>query len=286
MDIQKFSPAKAEIQSAVEEVKNLTINGIDDVAGYEAVKLGKKRLAEYRIDITKFGKKQREEALAYQREVLRQEKELLEMIEPTELRLKGELEAIDEEKKRQERIVLLPTRIKMLEEIGIKLLDAEILRMDEKEFSEYYNTEKLAYLERKAQVEREEREKKEREAEIERLKQEAVEKAKKEAEEKAELEKKELAEKAEKEKQEAIDKIKREQEEKDRKAKEEADRIKQAEEERMKKEKEDKEKAEKNKKYQDWLKKHGYNEQTKDKFYIKREGNTFTIYIKTGEITI
>lgn len=92
MEIAKFNPAKEEIQAVVMEVEGLTISGVDDVAGYEAVKAGKKKLADYRIEITKFGKKQREEAIFWQREVLRQEKELIEMIEPTETKLKNALE--------------------------------------------------------------------------------------------------------------------------------------------------------------------------------------------------
>lgn len=287
MEIQKFNPTKAEIQKAVSEVESLTITGIEDKAGYAAVKSGKNKLAAYRIEITKFGKGQREEALAWQREVLKQEKELLGMIEPTETKLKGQLETIDEEKKSQERLVLLPARIKMLEEVGVKLLDAEILQMDEISFSAYYTEKKMQYLEMQETKRKQEEEANRRTEEMEIAKKEAIEMARKEEQEKAELAKaeaekkaKEELERVEREKLEAIEKIKKEQEEKERKAKE-------AEAERVRKEKEEQEKAEKNRKYKTWLEKHGIDPVNKDGIHlIQREGNTFTLYKKIDSITI
>lgn len=290
MEIQKFNPTKAEIQKVVAEVENLTIKGINDEVGYEAVKSARKRLGDYRIKITKFGKEQRNEAIKWQREVLRQEKELLMMIEPTEIKLKNQLETIDEQKKIEERMVLLPVRVKMLEEIEMKLSDAEILRMDEKEFSAYFSEKKLEYLEKQDQIRKAEELEKKRLEELEKAKKEAAEKAKQEAEKKAEQEKaeaerkaKEDLERVEREKQEAIEKIKREQEEKERREREEIELKKQEEEEKIAKEKAEAEKIEKNKKYQDFLKKNNYSEET-DK--IERNGNTITLYRKIDQITI
>jgi len=265
----KFNPSIAEATKIADKYKGLTIKGLEDKEGYEAVYSGQQELKKLRVDITKFGKKEREEALAYQKEVIRQEKELLAVIVPAEDSLKSEREKIDEEKKQQERLVLLPTRIKMLEEIDVKLLDAEILRMDEKEFSAYLTEKKVEYLEKKEAERKIIEEEKRRAEELEKAKAEAAEKAKKEAEEKAEREKKEEAERVEKEKQEAekkkqeelerverekkeaiakaerekkdaIEKLKREQEEKERKEREEKERL----------EKEERERAAKIKKYQ------------------------------------
>ena len=265
----KFNPSIAEATKIADKYKGLTIKGLEDKEGYEAVYSGQQELKKLRVDITKFGKKEREEALAYQKEVIRQEKELLAVIVPAEDSLKSEREKIDEEKKQQERLVLLPTRIKMLEEIDVKLLDAEILRMDEKEFSAYLTEKKVEYLEKKEAERKIIEEEKRRAEELEKAKAEAAEKAKKEAEKKAEREKKEEAERVEKEKQEAekkkqeelerverekkeaiakaerekkdaIEKLKREQEEKERKEREEKERL----------EKEERERAAKIKKYQ------------------------------------
>lgn len=288
-----FSPAKAEISEAVLKVKELTIKGVDDVAGYEAVKAGKKVLAGYRIEITKFGKSKRDFYNAANKEILRQEDELLNMIEPTENKLKAELEAVDEEKKKQERIVLLPSRKKMLEEINILASDTEILSMDEKEFSQFFTEKKMIFLEVKEKFAREEAEKLKREAEIEQAKKEAAERARIEAEEiaerkkqEAELKQKEELERVEREKQEAIDKIKYEQDKKERLAEMEKEQKVQEEAERLAAAKVEQERTEKNKKYKAWLKKNGYNEKTKARFYINREENVFTLYKEVDSITI
>jgi len=280
--IEKFNPAKEEIQAAVMEVKGLTINGVDDVAGYEAVKAGKKKLAEYRKEITKFGKKQREEAIFWQREVLRQEKELIEMIEPTETKLKNALEAVDKERKRKEREVLLPARKQMLAEIECEMADSDILDLDEKAFSVVYGEKKVAYLEAQNRKMREAEEAKQRKEELERAKEEAAKQATEEAERKA----KEELERVEKEKQAEIDKIKRDQEEAERQRLEdeqirldqiEADKREEAREQRLK---------EKNLRYKTWLKENGCTEENKTEFHIIRDGDTFTLYKKVSTVII
>lgn len=305
MEIQKFNPTKAEIQKAISEVEGLTIKDVADIEGYNAVKAARKRLGDYRIKITKFGKEQREEAIKWQKEVLRQEKELVGMIEPTESKLKGMVEGIDAQKKREERRILLPTRKKMLEDIGTVVSDEELLDLDEKEFSAYYGELRIAYDVKQAEEKRKKEEEEKRKEELEKAKKEAAEKAKKDAEEKAEREKaeaekkrkeeleakerekKEALEKAEKEKQEAIDKIKREQEEKERKEREEKERLEREAKEKERKEKEEREAMEKDQKYKNWLKKHGVDEKTMDGIhFIEREGNKLVLYKKIDEITL
>jgi len=284
-----FNPSVVEATKIAEKYKGLTIKGLGDKEGYKAVYDGQQELKKLRVDITKFGKKEREEALAYQKEVIRQEKELLAVIVPVEDALKFERDKIDEEKKKEERRVLLPSRVKMLEEIGLKVDDDILLSMDEKEFSETYNERKMTFLEEQERKRKEEEDAKRRAEELEKAKTEAAEKAKKEAEAKAEREKKEEAErvekekkeaerkkeeelkkkeeekieaikKAEREKQEEINRIKREQEEKERVAKEEKDRLELEAKEKERLKKEEQIKTEKNKKYQDWLKENGIDE--------------------------
>lgn len=266
MEIKKFSPAKAEIQAVILEVEGLTISGVDDEASYEAVKVGKKKLAEMRIKITKFGKEQREEAIKWQKEVLRQEKELVGMIDPEETRLKSEMERIDEEKKRKEREILLPARIKMLEKVGVKLLDAEILAMDETSFSSYFTEKKMQYLEMQENKRKQEEEANRRSEELEQ--------AKKEAAEMAVKQEKDRAARAE---QERLDNEKYEKEKAEREA-----------EKKAAEEKAELEKTEKNRKYKAWLKSHGYTEELRQsgEMHIIRDGNTFTLYKKIDSITI
>jgi len=282
MEIQKFNPTVAEIKAAVLEVEGLTISGVDDEAGYAAVKVGKKRLADYRIEITKFGKQARQGLLEAQRDIIRQEKELLEMITPTENKLKSEMEAIDEEKKRAERAILLPSRKKMLEELQdiIPMIsDDEIVALDEKEFSEYYTSKKMAYLEEKDNRQKAKEAEEKRLADLEEARKEAAANAKKEAEEKAERDKIKAAEKAEKDKQDAIKKIKQDQADKEK-----------AEADQLAAEKADQKKIEKNRKYKAWLKENGYTEETKDDFVVKKESlndeTIFTLYKKIDTIII
>ena len=226
MEIQKFNPTKAEITKAVEEVKDLTVS---DEESYEVVKKAKKKIADYRIAITKFGKEQRAEALAWQREVLRQEKELLAMIEPTETRFKTELSEFDEAKKREERKVLLPGRKKMLEEIELEMTDDELLDMDENEFSTFYTEKKMEYLEEKDRIAKEKEAEKKREAEI------------KEAQRQAKLRERERLARVEERRKE---------------------REKQEAEDKARAEKEEKEKLEKNKVFQQFLKDNNFNKET------------------------
>jgi len=259
MKIQEFNPTKAELKSAIMECEGLKIKGIDDEKGYEAVKSAKKRLAEYRITISKFGKEQRTEAIKWQKEVLRQEHELLAIIEPVESRLKEEMENVDKAKAMEERKVLLPSRINMLNEIGIKLLDTEILSMDEKEFSAYYTEQKMNYDE-KIRIEKE---RIEREKQIEKEKEEAVKKAKEQA----------IID----ERNRVALKKKREKERLEQEAKE-----KEAE----------KKKIESNKKFKEWKENNGMTEENKDNFMITKKDSCvdgkikFTLYKKIDEIIL
>ncbi len=215
--VEIFKPGVAELRALAEKYRGIVINGPADEAGYAAAKEAKKELAESRIAITKAGKKYREEALAYQREVIRQEKELLEIITPVEDTIKAEIEAVDAAKAREERRVLLPARKAMLAEIQHHMTDEEILDLDEKAFAEIYTSRKLAYADAQETEKRAKEEAERRAKEIEQAKAEAAAKA--------------VADEKERMEQVAA-----------------ADAKRQAEEQA---------KAEKNKRYQAWLKKHG-----------------------------
>jgi polyhydroxyalkanoate synthesis regulator phasin len=116
-ELEIFKPGIAELKSMAEQFKGLTINGVGDEAGYQTVKEARKKLGDMRILITKTGKSAREEARRYASSVIEQEKEYLGVITPTEESLKAKIEAIDDEKKRAERIILLPSRKAMLAEM-------------------------------------------------------------------------------------------------------------------------------------------------------------------------
>lgn len=275
-EVEIFKPGIAALKEMAEKYKGLQISGVEDEAGYKVVKDARKELGDMRILITKVGKSKREEALAFQREVLRQEREHLEIITPLESELKAKIEAIDEEKKRAERIILLPSRKAMLAEIGAEMTDDEILSLDEKKFSEMYTAKKMEHLEAQERKRKEEEDAKRHAEEIEKAKTEAAEKAKLEAEENARKE---------------IEKIKRDQEEKERKAKEDEDRKKKEDDDRIASEKAEQEKTEKNRRYKAWLKKNGVTETNIGNFHIQKlaeneNGTTFKIYEYKDLITI
>lgn len=263
-EVEIFKPGIAELRSMAERFQGIEIKGVDDAEGYKTAKEARKELGDMRISITKTGKAAREEARRYAAKVIEQEKEYLAVITPTEDALKAKIEAIDEEKKKNERMILLPARKTMLEEIECQMTDEDILALDEKQFSDLYTAKKMAHLEEKERIRKAEEDKKRHEEELEQARKEAAEKATKEAEER----------------------MKREQEEKERKAKEEEEQKKREEEEKIANEKAEQERTEKNRKYKAWLKKNGYTEETKNDFSIARNGNTFVLFKKIDEITI
>jgi len=281
-EVEIFKPGIAELKSMAEQFKGLTINGVEDEAGYQTVKEARKKLGDMRILITKTGKSAREEARRYASSVIEQEKEYLGVITPTEESLKAKIEAIDEEKKLAERIILLPSRKAMLGEIGVEMTDEEILALDEKEFSEMYTAKKMAHLEAQERKRKEEDDAKLRAEELEQAKAEAAKKATEEAERKA----KEDIERVEKEKQAEIDKIKRDQEEKELAEQREITKKKAEEDALMAKEVLEKALLEKNRKYKKWLKDCGYTEENKADFAIVKNGMTTILYKKVSELTI
>jgi hypothetical protein len=285
--VAEFNPLIVDIPKLVEESRGLKINGLDDEVGYKAVYDAIQKFKSARGNLTRFAKERRDEFTAKNRKIREIEKEYLEMIAKVEDDLVEQRRVVDEAKKREERRILLPGRVEMLKTIEVAMTDDDLLDMDEKHFTTFFNESKTAFLERKeaerltkeAEEKRSQEIKEAEERATARAKEEAEAKAKAEAE-RVEIEKKEAEARAEREKQEAIEKVKREAEEKEharveaeRKAKEEADRIEQEKEaERIK--------AEKNKKYQEWVK------TLPEGVEIKREGDTFVAWQKVGEITI
>lgn len=184
-EVEIFKPGIAELKSMAEQFKGLTINGVEDEEGYKTVKEARKKLGDMRIMITKTGKAAREEARRYAASVIEQEKEYLGVITPTEDVLKAKIEAVDAEKARNERMILLPSRKLMLDEIGAVMTDEEILDLDEKQFYAMYTSKKMAYLEEQTRKAQEIELQKQHEEEVKRASEEAAKRATEEAERKA-----------------------------------------------------------------------------------------------------
>lgn len=102
-NMEAFNPKKAELIATVEKYKDLKIKGVDDKEGYEKVRKARIELKNTRCDIAKKLKEARDPAIAFQNAVLALEKDLIEIIEPTEEALEKEEKRIEAEKARIKR---------------------------------------------------------------------------------------------------------------------------------------------------------------------------------------
>ncbi len=312
--IEEFNPTKAEITTIVDKYSTLTIKDINDVEGYAKVDEGRKELKKMRVAIKKYGKGQREQFIQAQKEVLRQEKELVDMVEPTEKRLIEEQTRIKEEKEKQSRLKFLPDRRQHFREIEYDITDEEILELSDEDYQILYLELRHKFMEKKEEEAEEKRlaeerkiqaekdkiaeEKREIEAEKERIKaaEEAKVKAEKQAKLDAEVEKenvkkqvaeaariaeenkvnavKEAEEKAEREKQELID----EQNRKEKERLEEIERDKQIRAEAEAKLKIEKEKLERAENYKKFLADNGYTNETKEQFHLEKTDTHMILY--------
>jgi len=318
LNMEKFSPKKAELITLSEKYKALTIKGVEDEEGYLAVDEARKDLKRKRVDLKKTGKELRQEARDWASAVIVAENELVQIIEPLEKELKDKQDKVDDEKLIEQRRVLLPERKESLKEINIEITDDELLLMSPEKFQEFYNHKNSEYLAEKAQKIKEDEDRiarqkeideavrRDREEEARIVKQEADKKAQ-EAKDNVERLKKESREKEEqikKEAKEREDKIKRDADEKADKVKKqaEADRQKIIEDQKIKddkriadeksekerKEKEAKElsdkkaKEEKAEKYVKFLEDNGCTLETKDEFYVVSNENQKILYKKVA----
>lgn len=312
LDIKRFDPLKARITELVEKVGSTVSSTIADCP-YAVMKENKKILATERVDFVKMLKAERATALAYQKDIVSVEKDLLAIVEPLESELQAKIKVIDDEEERKTRLVTLPERKEKLAAVGVVAEDDDILMMDGIQFNAFFVEKKEVYLaeqERKLQeaqdkIEQEKREaeeKKLRDEEIERARAEAVEservrqaeeRIKEEEERKVAAEReKEDFEKKLREQKEQMEKERRDDEQRrieiikeDERKKIEEERKKAEEEERLKKEKEEENlKMLRDEKFKEFLTKCGYT--NAEEFKIERNGNTVICYKKVGEINL
>jgi len=160
-NLEVFNQIRSELTLLANEYKDFKINGINDVDGYNKAKEGAKKLRDAEIALEKLAKQEREGALNYQRGIISLEKDLLTITSPVKNDLKTQFETIDKEMARESRRVLLPDRIQALKDIEILVIEDDkeqidlILEMDEKDWANYYSTQKLSYLENKDRIQRE-----------------------------------------------------------------------------------------------------------------------------------
>lgn len=253
LNIEKFSPTKAELTKMAETAATITLPDPLDKEQVEVVKQARLGLRSARTAITKMGKDLREDAVKFQKAVIVKEKEMLAIIEPQEERLERLEQDAEHMREREDRREFLPRRKERLTAIGdgIEITEDELLDMDGSAFEGYINmrhSNKLAADKAKL----------------------AADQAKLDAD-KAKLEHdKELAAAEERGRKEAAEKLERE-------AKEKAEREAREKEETDRKEAAEKEKRERDESYQAFLKKYGY-EPDEDKFWTVQHGNEVRLY--------
>jgi len=141
LNIEKFSPKKAELQALVLESQALTLPDPKDKEQVKKIKEARLKLRTARTTITKAGKEWRDEAIAFQRAVVAKEKELVAIVEPEEVRLEGLEAEAKQVQDREDRREFLPRRIERLATLAdsIEISEAELLDMDGTAFEAYFN---------------------------------------------------------------------------------------------------------------------------------------------------
>lgn len=175
-----FDLKKEALLAITEDVSKITADPSKATKeDFELINVTKNKLVKARIAIAKAGKKARDAATQYNRDVKSYEDSLIAIIEPEEQRLKELEKDIKDYAVKQERLKVLPDYKQQLASIGdvVEVTDDELLGMDPTAFQAYYNARLGAHLQaRQAQANAE--------AEATRLAKEAEEKAKVEAKEK------------------------------------------------------------------------------------------------------
>lgn len=275
LNIEAFNPTKAELAELKTKAQAIT-----DMSPIEEIVEMRKALVKKRGEIEKFGKGLRDEANKFNKAVLARENELVEMIEPEELRLK-KIEADLEERTRIEaRKLALPIRMEALKQIGDSVETSEdfLLSLDDNAFV-LYKAERITEWQTKqaeilAQKEREieaEKNRIAREKEIEEEKKLAVQEAEARAKREADIRVREAE-------QAKVDAERKLQEEKERQEKQKRDSEE--------KDRAEKERMEKQKKYRDWRLSQGWNEEAKTEWKEENTGTEIVLWRKVGTYKI
>lgn len=272
-NIVQFDPDVAQLHQMVEVTSAITATDLKDKKQLAVVKENRIALKNARVKIEKIGKEMREEAIKYQKDVIAKERELIGIIEPEEDRLKAIEEEAEQLKIREQRLSTLPAFKSRLEAIKHprEFSDEDILALSDTGRENLINTLTAQVNEMVAEETRRAQEAKEREL--------AEQQRKIDEERRAIDHEKEVHAAAERAAKETEERIARESAEAEARAKA---AEKAAEDDRIAKEK-----AMKNdEKYQEFLKKHGYDPKKKNNFiFVEGSPNTVWMYKLAGTFT-
>jgi len=225
-----FEKRKAELIGLKTQSDGLSITSVEDVKQIEEVSSIRKKLKFARVAIEKEGKAMRDPLTQISKNISSREKELIEIIEPTEKKLLSQEKWVEQEKEnvriRMERIKSLPGRKERLEMVGHSITDLEIVEMDDVSFDQLIGK---IYEEKQAEQLRlkQQEEDRERRAEEERLRaeNEKLQEEKRLIEEKSAKDRKELEDRMIQEKKKLEDAAEKEFQERMRLQRAEDDRI-------------------------------------------------------------
>ena len=149
-DLGFFNQKKKDVSELAKKFESLVITEDNLEEGKEAIK----ELKTQRIEISKIGKDVRTDALAFQKEVIKLEKEILEIIKPLEESLVLQKLVIDNQEVLEERIL-------KLKDVNSEIEESVLLKMNNTEFKKFYTSEQQKFLDEKVRIENEKKAKKE-----------------------------------------------------------------------------------------------------------------------------
>lgn len=185
LPVVKFSVQDAAIEQLRHEYMPLTIEGIEDKEGYQAVHEARMTIKKKRVSVEKTRKALKADAIAYGRKVDDEAKRLTAMLTPIEQHLQAEEDRVEGEKERirqeaeRKRREKLESRLNQLVACGWVGVSDDVAAMDDTTFATFLEQQQEAKRKRDAEEAR---------LAEERRKQEEVEAAERAAREKAQAE--------------------------------------------------------------------------------------------------
>lgn len=99
-ELQKYDTTDAAIATLRQQYMALTIKGLDDKDGFDQVHKARMNVKTKRVQVAKRGKELREDAVAFQKAVLTEEKRIIGLLEPIEDHLSDEESRVEQERSR------------------------------------------------------------------------------------------------------------------------------------------------------------------------------------------
>lgn len=156
--LQILDQKEAELTQLSQEFIGLTINGLEDKAGFKAVREGRITIKNARVGVEKAGKALRENAVKFSKRVIEREKELIAIISPVELSLEEKEDAylaLQEQarvKKEREENERIQKRVDALAQFNHAADLYELKIMEEENFQALLGHAEAEFLKEQARV--------------------------------------------------------------------------------------------------------------------------------------